>query len=212
GRRPAQVERPGQARSLREPALQRRERRQPRIMPVRRPVSSSGRNGRMGEWENGSSGPDRPFSHSPILPFLPLPFSRRPRQPAACQPLRKRPPRQAAALPLPPHSGGIRRGWGGFLREALRHGGGGREPRAGAAGGSTPRPGPVAAHGEELFPKPGNRPRLLLGMRRNMSRHSWDRGCSGYDRLPRRDFLRVGSLTALGLTLPDLLRLEAVGA
>src|SRR5262249_60791852 len=45
-----------------------------------------------------------------------------------------------------------------------------------------------------------------------MESNDWDAGCAGYRRLPRRDFLRVGSLTALGLTLPDLLRLEAVGA
>src|SRR5436305_13699276 len=40
----------------------------------------------------------------------------------------------------------------------------------------------------------------------------WDSGCAGYRRLPRRALLRAGALSALGLTLPDLLRLEAAGA
>src|SRR5262249_18298588 len=45
-----------------------------------------------------------------------------------------------------------------------------------------------------------------------MESNDWDAGCAGYRRLPRRDFLRVGALSALGLTLPDLLRLEAASA
>src|SRR3954454_9630969 len=40
----------------------------------------------------------------------------------------------------------------------------------------------------------------------------WDSGCAGYRRVPRRDLLRAGTLSALGLALPDLWRLEAAGA
>src|SRR5438874_3356868 len=41
---------------------------------------------------------------------------------------------------------------------------------------------------------------------------NWDSGCAGYRRLPRRDVLRVGALSALGLTLPDLWRVEKANA
>jgi alkanesulfonate monooxygenase SsuD/methylene tetrahydromethanopterin reductase-like flavin-dependent oxidoreductase (luciferase family) len=48
-------------------------------LAVVRAVWAGGQNGRMGEWENGRSGPELPLSHSPIPPFshsVPLPVAR----------------------------------------------------------------------------------------------------------------------------------------
>lgn len=45
-----------------------------------------------------------------------------------------------------------------------------------------------------------------------MGAGDWDLGCAGYRRLPRRAVLQAGALAGFGLTLPDLLRLEAAAA